>query len=161
MTVVKEYAGANLQYLTMAKAFFGTHHPLFSAFKIDIDLIGNGHAVMRMPFSDALADRRGALHRGALVTLLDTTCGLAIFSALTSLKPIATIDLRVDFLRLIPPAAELKAVVDCVGTTETVAYIIGRAFAGEGDELIATVAGSFAIDTMGPAFGDVPQGKPR
>ena len=108
----------NTAHLTMAKAFFGTNHPLFNMFNISVGAVSDGHAEMTMPFSEQLSDRKGSLHRGALVTLLDTTCGLSIFSSLRSLEPIATIDLRVDFLRRIPSAVGLKAIVDCIGRTE-------------------------------------------
>lgn len=96
MTAQSEAAN---RYLTMAKTFFGTAHPLFNAFGIEIDEIGKGRAVMRMPSNVALSDRNGGLHRGVVVTLLDTNCGLAIFSRLGDMRPIATIDLRVDFIR--------------------------------------------------------------
>ncbi|MCD6060451.1 MAG: hypothetical protein K0R03_343 [Moraxellaceae bacterium] len=135
-----------------AKVFFGSHHPLFKTMGIDIARIDNGKAEMTMPFSMQLSDHRGALHRGALVTLLDTTCGLAIFSALQTMRPIATIDLRVDYLRPTPTGVGLRAVVDCVATTATVAFIVGKALAEGQEEPVATVAGSFAIDTMGPSF---------
>lgn len=140
------------EYTTMARAFFGSNHPLFNSFGVEICEVAKGRAEMRMPYAANLSDRRGALHRGTLVTLLDTTCGLAIFSALGTMKPIATIDLRVDFLRRIPGGAGLRAVVDCVGRTETVAYIAGRGYADGSDEPVAMVAGSFAIDTLGPSF---------
>ena len=135
-----------------AGLFFGSHHPLFKTMGIDIARIDNGTAEMAMPFSMRLSDHRGALHRGALVTLLDTTCGLAIFSALQSMRPIATIDLRIDYLRSIPTGVGIRAVVDCVATTATVAFIVGKALAEGLEEPVATVAGSFAIDTMGPSF---------
>jgi uncharacterized protein (TIGR00369 family) len=145
-------SSVNDDYNRFARSFFGDQHPLFSTFGIEIVRVASGRAEMRMPFSLRLADKRSALHRGALVTLLDTTCGLAIFSALESLQPIATIDLRVDFLREIPPHAGLVADVECVGRTQRIAYVMGKAYAQDGDEPIALVAGSFAIDTMGPSF---------
>lgn len=138
--------------LEAAKAFFGNTHPLFNIMGVDIAHIDKGLAEMVMPYSGQLSDHRGALHRGALVTLLDTTCGLAIFSALQTMRPIATIDLRVDYLRPVPAGVGIRAIVNCVATTKTVAYIVGRALAGDDMEPVATVAGSFAIDTMGPAF---------
>ncbi|HNO31685.1 MAG TPA: PaaI family thioesterase [Anaerolineales bacterium] len=141
-----------LDHATMAKAFFGSHHPLFNAFGIEVATVADAKAEMTMPFSEMLADSRGALHRGTLVTLLDTTCGLAIFSALRSLRPIATIDLRIDYLRAVPPGSGLRAVVECIGWTDSVAFITGRGYA-PGDEMpLATVTGSFAINTLGPAF---------
>ena len=141
-----------LDHATMAKAFFGSQHPLFNAFGIEVAAVADAKAEMTMPFSEMFSDSRGALHRGTLVTLLDTTCGLAIFSALCSLRPIATIDLRVDYLRAIPVRSGLHAVVECIGWTDSVAFITGRGYA-LGDEMpLATVTGSFAINTLGPAF---------
>ena len=76
-----------LDQAAMAKAFFGSQHPLFNAFGIDVVAVVDARAEMTMPFSETLADGHRALHRGTLVTLLDTTCGLAIFSALRSMPP--------------------------------------------------------------------------
>ena len=147
-----------LDHAAMARAFFGSQHPLFSAFGIDVVAVADATAEMTMQFSETLADGCGALHRGPLVTLLDTTCGLAIFSALRSLRPIATIDLRVDYLRPIPAGSGLRAVVECIGWTDSVAFIAGRGYA-QGDEMpLATVAGSFAINTLGPAFDSTGRG---
>jgi uncharacterized protein (TIGR00369 family) len=141
-----------LDHAAMAKAFFGSTHPLFNAFGIEVVAVTDAKAEMAMPFSGTLADGHGALHRGTLVTLLDTTCGLAIFSALRSLRPIATIDLRVDYLRPIPAGSGLRAVVECIGWTDSVAFITGRGYADGDDMPLTTVTGSFAIDTLGPAF---------
>lgn len=135
------------------KTFFGGNHPLFSLMGVRVERFDAGHAELVMPYSDILADHRGALHRGALVTLLDTTCGVAIFSAQSSRRQIATIDLRVDYLRPIPPGVGVRADVTCVAMNETVAYVTGRGLADDSGELLATLAGTFAIDTLGPAFG--------
>lgn len=143
----------NEDHNRMASVFFGSQHPLFRTFGVEIIRAAKGHAVMQIPHSPHLADKRAALHRGALVTLLDTTCGLAIFSALDSMRPIATIDLRVDFLRKIPPDSGLIADVECVGRTSRIAYILGKGYAMGDTEPLALVAGSFAIDTLGPSFG--------
>ncbi len=139
--------------LKMAEAFFGVHHPLFSSMHIGIGRVEKGLAEMRMPFSAHLADDAGALHRGALVTLLDTTCGLAIFAALGTFRPIATVDLRVDYLREIDPGVAIRAHVECVGMTGHMAYIQGRVMQEDDEAPLAIAAGSFALNTMGPAFG--------
>lgn len=143
----------------MAEAFFGSHHPLFSAMHIGIGKVEKGVAEMHLPFNAALADDLGALHRGALVTLLDTTCGLAIFAQLGTFRPIATVDLRVDYLRDIAPGAALCAHVKCVGMTEHVAYIQGRVTQAHDSAVLAIAAGSFALNTMGPAFGGTERSK--
>lgn len=140
------------RYLTMAKTFFGTSHPLFNAFGIEIDEIGKGRAVMRMPCSAALSDRHGGLHRGVVVTLLDTSCGLAIFSSLGDMRPIATIDLRVDFIREALPGEDVRAEVECYAMQGDIAYVRGEAVVCSDGVLLASVSGSFAVGTLGPAF---------
>jgi len=40
-----------MSYLTMAKIFFGSSHPLFNAFGVEVEAIGKGRAVMSMPYS--------------------------------------------------------------------------------------------------------------
>lgn len=140
------------RYLTMAKTFFGTSHPLFNAFGIEVEEVGKGCAVMRMPCSAALSDRNGGLHRGVVVTLLDTNCGLAIFSRLGDMRPIATIDLRVDFIRDALPGEDVRAEVECYEVQGDIAYVTGKAVVCSDNSLLASVSGSFAVGTLGPAF---------
>ncbi|MES3040681.1 MAG: PaaI family thioesterase [Pseudomonadota bacterium] len=139
-------------YLTMAKTFFGTSHPLFNAFGIEVEEIGKGRAVMSMPCSVDLSNRRGGLHRGVIVTLLDTNCGLAIFSRLGDMRPIATIDLRVDFIKEAPAGAGVRGEVECYAVKGNVAYVRGQVVACSDHALLASVSGSFAVGTLGPAF---------
>lgn len=148
--------------LGIARRYFGTQHPLFRVMGVDIVGVEKGRAECSMPCTPAMQDHRGALHRGAMVTLLDNTCGLAIFAALGTVKPIATIDLRVDYLRPLPPGAGIRCIVECIARTETVAFISGRALTlDEASIPLAAVSGSFAIDTLGPPLdGFLPKVSP-
>lgn len=138
--------------LLAAKAFFGSGHPLFRVFGIAMDDITKDGAVMSMPCVEEVCDQQGKLHRGAIATLLDTACGLAIFVRLGDMRPIATIDLRVDFIAK-PEAGEGVACnVTCFAVEENIAYVRGEAFGRDGDNLLASVSGSFAIGTAGPSF---------
>lgn len=138
--------------LIAAKAFFGSNHPLFSAFGIEVEDADANAAVMSMPCSENMCDSRGALHRGAIATLLDTTCGLAIFARLGDMRPIATIDLRLDFITD-PVAGEgVRSKVECIAVAGDLAYVRGTAWSSASDSLLASVSGSFAIGTLGPAF---------
>lgn len=133
----------------MEHEFFGGMHPLFRLFGIKIDHINGTVSSMKMPFSIALSDLRGGLHCGAVATLLDTNCGLAVFGARRSMSPIATLDLRVDFVSGIPPGSGLKSEVECIGFDDDVAFVAGRAFCDD-NKVVAIVNGSFAVNTLGP-----------
>ena len=112
---------------------------------------------MSMPFAQQLSNGAGCLHNGVISTLLDTNCGLAIFAYLSDMKPIATIDLRVDFIRD-PKAGEgVFSEVECYATEGDLAYVSGRASGSSDNRLLATASGCFAINTMGPAFKGAPK----
>lgn len=150
----------DIAMLDMVRQYFGSQHPLFRAMDATIVGIEKGQAVCTMPCTPRMQDGRGALHRGAMVTLLDNTCGLAIFAHLGTVKPIATIDLRVDYLRPMPPGVGVRCVVECIGTTDTVAWINGRALTLDDAALpLAAVTGSFAINTLGPSLDNLLPGR--
>ena len=141
-----------MSYMTMAKTFFGSSHPLFNAFGIEVEEIGKGRAVMSMPYSVELSNRSGCLHRGVIATLLDTNCGLSIFSRLGDMRPIATIDLRVDFIKEASVGEGVRGEVECYAVRGDIAYVRGQAIACSDSALLASVSGSFAVGTLGPAF---------
>ncbi|MDF1822157.1 MAG: PaaI family thioesterase [Alcanivoracaceae bacterium] len=142
----------DFQALLAAKAFFGREHPLFSAFGIEVGEMSQEGAAMSMACVNDVQDSNGAVHRGALSTLVDTTCGLAIFARLGDMRPIATIDLRVDFIAA-PQAGEgIYSKVTCFAVEGEVAYVRGEARGCDSDSLLASTSGSFAIGTLGPSF---------
>ncbi|WP_340676365.1 PaaI family thioesterase [Paraperlucidibaca sp.] len=145
-------AEPDLPYMEMAKIFFGESHPLFNAFGIKVDEAGRGRAVMKMPCVAEVCDKRGALHRGAITTLLDTNCGLAILAHLGDMRPIATIDLRVDFIAKPAVGEGVRGEVECYEVKGDVAYVRGVALGCSDDSLLASVSGCFAVGTLGPSF---------
>lgn len=138
--------------MTIAETFFGTSHPLFNAFGVKVEEIGKGRAVMSLACRPALCNRVEGIHRGVVVTLLDTNCGLAIFSRLGDMRPIATVDLRVDFIKEVPSGEGIFSEVECYSVQGDIAYVRGRACALSDSTLLASVSGSFAVGTLGPAF---------
>jgi len=120
-------ASAALPGLDVVAQYFGAQHPLFRAVGIRVLGTDGGAAAMAIPWSPRMGDARGALHRGAMVTMLDSACGFAIFLALGRVAPVATIDLRVDYLREIPPATGIRCRVHCLQHTPAVAWIQGEA----------------------------------
>jgi uncharacterized protein (TIGR00369 family) len=109
-----------------------------------------GRVCMRLPYSDKLVGNpvTGVLHGGAITALLDACAGAAVFMALDKPMPIATLDLRIDYLK--PALAERDVIADleCYKRTSAVAFVRGVAYHDDRDDPIAAAAGSFMLGTQ-------------
>src|SRR5438128_11084206 len=67
-------------------------------------------ALFELPYDEKLVGNpdTGVIHGGAITALLDGASGASVFAALVDFVPIATLDLRIDYLR---PAETGKAVM--------------------------------------------------
>ncbi|WP_394731106.1 PaaI family thioesterase [Altererythrobacter sp. GH1-8] len=93
---------------------------------------------------DLLGDpERGVLASGPIISLMDMTSGMCIWTASREFKPIATLDLRVDYQRPAKPHASVIGRVECYKMTRSAAFVRGIAHDGEDDDPIAHVAGVF------------------
>jgi len=89
-----------------------------------VEELGPGYARMRLPFKPEFVGdvRRPALHGGLISFLVDTCGGTAVWTRCRHDDRIATIDLRVDFLR---PAPEDDLVA--VGKVKLLGNRVGNA----------------------------------
>lgn len=86
------------------------------------------------------------LHGGAITALMDATCGTAVFVSLMEPIPIATLDLRIDYLKPARPEQEVRARAHCFKVTENVAFVRCEAFHPETPaDLVAVANGTFII----------------
>ena len=123
---------------------------------------GAGVSVARLPWNPALIGNPdyGILHGGAVSSLIDATCGSAVFSKLMLLTPIATLDLRIDYLRPATTGRDVFARADCYRVTRNVAFVRAVAYHDHPEDPIASAAGTFMIATPGATvmrhsgFGD-------
>jgi uncharacterized protein (TIGR00369 family) len=90
----------------------------------------------------------GALHGGVLTAMLDATCGIAVMVKLDRLTRIATLDLRIDYLKPVTRDATLYSRCTCYKLTQQVAFVQGTAYQldeqGKEDE-VAKASGTFMI----------------
>ncbi len=109
--------------------------------------IGPHRAVVRLPHREELIGdpARGVVFGGAITTLLDHAGGLAVSCSLEELTPIATLDLRLDYLRAAGPRMDLLGEVDCYKLTKHVAFVRGRAWDRRADDPFATCVGTFML----------------
>jgi len=83
------------------------------------------------------------LHGGIITALLDAAFGFSIFVKLPELRPMATLDLRIDYLK---PATPDKAVLGCAvccKLTPELAFVRGCAYHESPDDPIATAVGIY------------------
>jgi uncharacterized protein (TIGR00369 family) len=108
---------------------------------------GPGFAVIMLPYrAELIGDPvRKVVFGGAITTLLDHASGLAVACALDVLRSIATVDLRVDYLRAAEPGFDLYARVDCYKVTRNVAFIRGIAYERAPDDPFASCLGTFML----------------
>ena len=91
----------------------------------------------------------GVLHGGVITSLIDTTSALSIFPHLPDAEAIATLDLRIDYLRAAAPRADITASAHCYKLTRSIAFVRATAHDGEGETPVATASGAFTVPGAG------------
>ena len=102
---------------------------------------------MRLPYSPRLVGNpsNGVVHGGVITTLLDTLCGLVAMASVPSGTPIATLDLRIDYLRPGTPDKAILAKAECYRRTDSVAFLRGLAYHEHVGEPLAHCNGTFMM----------------
>lgn len=85
----------------------------------------------------------GVIHGGVMTTLLDNVCATAILAATGVLKPMATLDLRIDYMRPATPGKDVIAHGTCFKVGKLIAFTRGTAYHEESEEPIATATAAF------------------
>lgn len=112
---------------------------------------------IRMPFNpDFCLDEAGTmLHGGVLTALLDSAFGLANFLAIDGVQTMATLDLRVDYLRPARSRADVIVEAHCYRQTRHIAFGSGTVrFDGSDCEEIARGSATFALTRGQGSFLD-------
>lgn len=106
---------------------------------------------IRVPYRDDLVGDpdTGVLAGGLVSTLLDHVGGLAVWVALDGFKPIATLDLRVDYMRAAAPGRDLIAEARCYKLTSSIAFVRAWAFEDSPDDPVAAAQSAYMVDSDG------------
>jgi len=85
----------------------------------------------------------GILASGPIISLIDSASGAAIVTKTQRVRPMATLDLRIDYLRAAKPGRSITARATCYRLTRNVAFVRCEAHDGDPDDLVAYAMASF------------------
>ncbi len=115
--------------------------------KLNLQLVSvkDTSATLLLPFSeDIIGDPINRLvHSGAVTTLVDTACGVAIFQTQNNFRAMATLDLRIDHMRPASSGVDIYAYADCYRLSHTIAFVRSTVYTTDMEQPIATALATF------------------
>lgn len=110
-----------------------------------VDALDADGARARMPFRpEWLGDtERGVYHTGIITTLVDTASGVAAMAAAGRFETIATLDLRMDFLRPAAQGKDLHVHAACYRLTRSIAFVRASVWQDDEREPVAVSQSTF------------------
>lgn len=123
--------------------------PHNQALGLELVELEEARARFRLPWQEKLVGnpKTGVLHGGVITSMMDACCGAAVFMALAEPMPIATLDLRIDYLAPATPGQDVFARSSCYKVTRNVAFVRAVAYHHDEADPIASAAGTFMIAT--------------
>ncbi|AXQ47522.1 PaaI family thioesterase [Pseudomonas vlassakiae] len=100
---------------------------------------------LMLPWSASIVGnpQTGAVHGGALTTLMDTTCGMATLCVLPRFEVCPTLDLRIDYMHPAEAGKPIYGHAQCYRVTRDVIFTRGSAYQDDPDQPICQVVGTF------------------
>jgi len=139
--------------LKNARDWLTHEHSLFRSLSLEPVLIGKGKATFAVDLPAEFAGADGAIHGGFMTIIMDSIFGLCVLTALEEIKPIATINLRTDYIADAAPGARAVCAATCVNIRDEVAYVAGDLRLEDSGALLATGSGAFMVGTRGRSKG--------
>jgi uncharacterized protein (TIGR00369 family) len=90
----------------------------------------------------------GVIHGGVITSFLDNLSGMACGAALEQFRAVATLDLRIDYMRPADPGRDIIGEAQCYHLTRTIAFTHAWAYHETRDKVIATASAAFAINKV-------------
>ncbi|WP_293898133.1 PaaI family thioesterase [Phenylobacterium sp.] len=127
------------------------HVPHAHALGMTLISVGEGRGSMRVEWREDLVGDpdTGVIASGVVTALIDHTCGLAINAAFATPAPIATLDLRIDYLRPAAPRAGVTCEAFGYKTTRSIGFVRAEAWDVDRGDLIATAQAAFMLNPRG------------
>ncbi|CAN5268550.1 hypothetical protein BH10PSE15_BH10PSE15_11260 [soil metagenome] len=111
---------------------------------------GPDWAELALPYrADLIGDPEyGVLASGPILALMDNATALAVRLRLGFDRPLATLDLRIDYARPATPGKTVIGRGQCYRITRAISFVRGIAHDGDPDDPVANVAGTFMFTDL-------------
>lgn len=131
----------------MMKEMLIQHVPLARALGLSIKDVKQNEAWLTVPYDKKLIGNveTGVIHGGVITAMLDNACGVAVQLALPERMSIATLDLRIDYMKPATPGETLMGHAHCYKVTKNIAFVRGTAYHTDEADPIATCVGTFML----------------
>lgn len=139
--------------LASARDMLMHEHSLFGSLGLEPILIGRGKASFGVDLPADFAGADGKVHGSLLTLIMDSIFGITVFTSLDVIKPIATVNLRADYLDHATPGGRAVCAAECVAVRDEIAYVEGEMRSQGDDRLLARGSGAFMVGTRGAAPG--------
>ena len=100
---------------------------------------------LALPYQDKFVGvvETGVIASGPIISLMDMALSMAIWVKLDRFRQQATLDMRVDYLRVATPGEAIVGRGECYAVTRSVAFVRGLAHQGDPTDPVANVAATF------------------
>ena len=118
---------------------------------------GDDWVELELPWREDLLGEEGqkVLASGPILSLMDMASGMAIWRAMDDFTAIATLDLRVDYVRPAREGASVFGRSQCYRLTRSAAFVRGVAHDGDIDDPVAHIQAVFMkIASKAPVMSD-------
>ena len=121
------------------------------ALGLEMTEISEGRCTMRLPYDQRLVGNpdTGVLHGGVISSVIDAASGLSVFVTVAEIIPIATLDLRIDYLKPATPERDLLTQAHCYKLTRSIAFVRALAYHDEKADPVATSVSTFMLGVSG------------
>lgn len=122
-------------------------HP--AALGFQLGTIDDDGVTLALPWREDLVGdaASGVLAGGVISALLDHACGMAVWTAMDAYQPIATLDMRIDYLRAAEPGKTVFARAGTFRLSRSVAFVRGIAHDGDPEDPVAAVQAAFMLNS--------------
>jgi uncharacterized protein (TIGR00369 family) len=123
--------------------------PQGRALGLEVTSLDGGRVRGRAPYrAEIVGDpETGVIAGGVITTFLDQLCGMAAVLAMREPTIVATIDIRIDYMRPAEPGRDVLAEAFCYKIGRNVAFVRAVAFEETPDNPIAHATSTFMVNS--------------